>query len=176
MNDLANKKNKRDITRIIRQLGYHNPPRLCTGQEYEDDHRAAIKRKLREHQVQDKEMLYNIGTMKSTKTIKDKYVFFNTESWDKKSEKEKKRWIEVIESSEVMIESRRIRAEMNEELYNDPKKYWKNREALRKKWKAQGVKFAPVPPTPPWITKLLKMHKEKLAAREAAKKNKSTHS
>ncbi len=161
------------MKRIIQHLSY-DLPRLCTGQEYKDEHRAAIKRKLSELQVQDKEILYNIDTMKTTKDLKNKYVFFNTESWDKKSEKEKKRWIEVIESSEVMIESRRIRAEMDEERRKDPEKYWANQAALTKKWKAQGVKFAPIPPTPPWIKKLLKAHREKLAAREAAKKNKST--
>ncbi len=171
MKDLANKRNKRDMKRIIQKLSY-DLPILCTGQEYEEDHLAAIKSKLSERQVQDKGMLYNIDTMKSTKDLKNNYVFFNTESWDKKSEKEKQEWIDAIESSEVMIESRRIRAEMDEERRKDPKKYWNNREALRKKWKAQGVKFAPIPPTPPWIKKLLEMHKEELAAEESAKKNK----
>ncbi len=99
-----------------------------------------------------------------------KYTWFNTESWDKKSEKEKQRLIDAIESSEVMIESRRWQAKMDEELHNDPEKYWAEDAASTKKLKAQGVKFAPIPPTPPWVKTLLKMHKEKLAAREAAKK------
>ncbi|MBE8182960.1 MAG: hypothetical protein HAW61_05505 [Candidatus Portiera sp.] len=108
--------------------------------------------------------------MESTETTKPKYRLLNTDDWDNMDKKEKQRLIDAIESSEVMIESRRWQAKMEEELHNDPEKYWKNREALRKKWKAQGVKFAPIPPTPPWVKTLLKMHKEKLAAREAAKK------
>ncbi len=118
-------------------------------------------------------MLYNVGTME---TAKIKYRFFNTDSWDNMDKKEKQEWIDAIDSSEVMIESRRIRAEMAEERRKDPEKYRADQSALRRKWKAQGVKYAPIPPTPPWIKTLLKMHKEKLAAREAAKKNTSKHS
>ncbi|MBE8183089.1 MAG: type II toxin-antitoxin system VapC family toxin [Candidatus Portiera sp.] len=175
MKDLANERNKRDIKRIIQPLSY-DLPRLCTGDDFLDDYIELIGRRLNEHQVGDKGMLYNIDTMtstkamKSTETAKPKYRLLDGKPWDKKSKKEKREWIEVVESSEVMIESRRWRAKKDEERRKDPKKYWEDREALRKKWKAQGVKFAPVPPTPPWIKKLLKAHREKLAAREAAKK------
>ncbi|MBE8182959.1 MAG: type II toxin-antitoxin system VapC family toxin [Candidatus Portiera sp.] len=166
MKDLANKLNMQDMVRIILQQGYE-VPRLCTAKQCSNYHLALIKHELREHQIQDKGMLYNIGTMETTKP---KYRLLNTDDWDNMDKKEKQRLIDAIESSEVMIESRRWRAKKDEELHNDPEKYWKNREALRKKWKAQGVKFAPIPPTPPWVKTLLKMHKEKLAAREVAKK------
>ncbi len=170
MKDLVNEPNMQDMIRIILQQGYE-VPKLCTAKQCSNYHLALIRHELSEHQVQDKGMLYNIGTMETTKAMKPRYRLFNTDDWDNMDKKEKQRLIDAIESSEVMIESRRIRAEMSEEMRKDPEKYWADQAASIKKLKAEGVKFAPIPPTPPWVKTLLKMHKEKLAAREAAKKN-----
>ncbi|MBE8182537.1 MAG: hypothetical protein HAW61_03315 [Candidatus Portiera sp.] len=175
MKDLVNEPNMQDMIRIILQQG-HEVPILCTAKQCSNYYLALIRHELSKHQVQDKGMLYNIDTMKSTKAIKSmkttkhKYVLFNTESWDNMDKKEKQRLIDAIESSEVMIESRRWRAKKDEERRKDPEKYRADQTALTKKWKAEGVKFAPIPPTPPWVKTLLKVHREKLAAREAAKK------
>ncbi len=162
MRDLANERNKRDMKRIILQQGY-KVPILCTPPQFSNNYLTSIKYELSEHQVQDKtsdyrEVVYNIDTMN------------NMYDMDTMDEEERQRWIDAIESSDVMIECRRIRAEINEEWHKDPEKYREKSAALTKKYKAQGIKFEPVPPTPPWIKTLLKMHKEKLAARETAKK------
>ncbi len=169
MKDLANEKNMSDLTKIIIEQGYEVPI-LCTAKKFKYIYLAVIKRELSQNQVHDTGMLYNMDTMESTKAMKsmknakNKYRLFNTDSWDNMDKKEKQRWTAAIESSEVMIECRRIRAEMDEERRKDPKKYWAEREVFRKKMKAQGVKYAPIPPTPPWIKKLLEMDREERAA------------
>ncbi len=80
--------------------------------------------------------------------------------------------MKTIEHKEetILEECRRIRKQLSAEYAKDPKKYMDNLYKRQEQWKAEGVKFAPIPPTPRWIKEYLKICRDRQAAEEAAKK------
>ncbi len=135
MKDLANAKKLKEMIRIAEKHGYH-PPTICTPNDFLMNYMNK-PREVRDESVnyfdKSQNLSYNMDTMKA---------------------------IEYEEES-ILEECRRIRRELDEEYAKDPKKYMDNLYREQEEMKAQGFKFAPVPPTPPWIKEYMQMCKER---------------
>ncbi|MBE8183008.1 MAG: hypothetical protein HAW61_05760 [Candidatus Portiera sp.] len=70
----------------------------------------------------------------------------------------------------ILEECRRIRNQLSAEYAKDPKKYMENVYKRQEQMKAEGVKFAPIPPTPPWIKEYLQISRARRAAEKASQK------
>ncbi len=107
---------------------------------------AKIREESANYFDKSQDLSYNIDTMKAMKTIEHK-------------------------EETIVEECRRIRKQLDDEYAKDPKKYRENVYKKIEKMKAQGVKFRPVPPTPPWIKEYMQMCRERRAAVKSSQKD-----
>ncbi len=144
MKDLANANKFNEMIRIAKKHGYH-PPKICTPNDFFRNYMNKPREVLDEsanYFDKSQDLSYNVDTMKT---------------------------IEYKEES-ILEECRRIRRQLHEEEIKDPKKYRENMYKEIEKMKAQGMKFRPVPPTPPWIKEYMQMCRERRAAKKISQK------